>query len=290
MGKLNPVYWWRLLLALPNDSLTKTLAVALLVALASAIVVSTTSVHLRPMQEENRERERQARIVALVSAAIGDAGPLIARVVELGTGRYSPDIDPVTFDQRAAAGDPARSIAIPPEADIAGLVRRANHARVFLREVNGKIDLIVQITIIASLVIVADEILKAYAFETSKRLSVFVGLIISNCIVLARAESFAMRNPPVPSLLDGLGNGLGYSLILIVLGSVRELLGAGTLLEVAVLPTIKQGGWFEPLALMLKPASAFFMLGILVWIIRTVRRHQVEEPEFRPRTTGSKAS
>lgn len=143
MGKLNPVYWWRLLLGLPNDSLTKTLAVALLVALASAIVVSTTSVHLRPMQEENRERERQARIVALVSAAIGDAGPLIARVVELGTGRYSPDIDPVTFDQRAAAGDPARSIAIPSEADIAGLGRRANHARVFLREVNGKIDLIV---------------------------------------------------------------------------------------------------------------------------------------------------
>jgi len=151
------------------------------------------------------------------------------------------------------------------------------------------IRLIVQITIIASLVIVADEILKAYAFETSKRLSVFVGLIITNCIVLARAESFAMRNPPVPSLLDGLGNGLGYSLILIALGSVRELLGAGTLLAVAVLPTIRQGGWFEPLALMLNPASAFFMLGFLVWIIRTVRRHQVEEPEFRPRTTGSKA-
>lgn len=151
------------------------------------------------------------------------------------------------------------------------------------------IRLIVQITIIASLVIVADEVLKAYAFEISKRLSVFVGLIITNCIVLARAESFAMRNPPMPSLMDGLGNGLGYSLILIVLGTVRELLGAGTLLGFTVLPTIKQGGWFEPLALMLKPASAFFMLGFLVWLIRTVRRHQVEEPEFRPQTTESKA-
>jgi len=146
------------------------------------------------------------------------------------------------------------------------------------------IRLIVQITIVAALVIVADEFLKAYAFGVSKRLSVFVGLIITNCIVLARAESFAMRNPPVPSLIDGLGNGLGYSLILILIGTVRELVGAGTLLGYAVLPTVAQGGWYEPLALMLKPASAFFLLGFLVWIVRTFRRRQVETPEFTPRT------
>jgi len=143
MGRLGPVSWWRSLLALPNDSWTKTLSVALLVALSSALVVSTTSVLLRPMQEANRERERQAKIVAVVSSIIGHPGPLMARVVDLNAGEFSPDIDPVTFDQRAAARDPTRSIAVPPEADIAGLGRRANHAPVFLREVNGKIDLIV---------------------------------------------------------------------------------------------------------------------------------------------------
>ncbi len=154
--------------------------------------------------------------------------------------------------------------------------------------VPSAIRLIVQIIIIASLVIIADEVLKAYAFEASKRLSVFVGLIVTNCIVLARAESFAMRNPPLPSLMDGLGNGLGYSLVLILLGTVRELLGAGTLLEITVLTTTKNGGWFEPLDLMLKPASAFFMLGFLVWIIRTVRPHQVVVPEFSAATMEAK--
>jgi len=151
------------------------------------------------------------------------------------------------------------------------------------------IRLMVQITIIASLVIVADEVLKAYAFETSKRLSVFVGLIITNCIVPARAETFAMRNPPLLSLLDGLGNGLGYSLILVLIGAVRELFGAGTLLGYTVLATAKQGGWFEPLALMLKPASAFFLLGFLVWVVRTIWRKQVEQPQFRPRALDREA-
>lgn len=145
------------------------------------------------------------------------------------------------------------------------------------------IRLIIQITIIASLVIVVDEVLKAYAFEFSKRLSVFVGLIITNCIVLARAETFAMRNPVGPSLLDGLGNGLGYSLILIVIGTVRELLGAGTLLGYPILPTVAQGGWFHPIKLMLLAPSAFFLLGFLVWIIRVWRREQVEKPEFHIR-------
>lgn len=153
------------------------------------------------------------------------------------------------------------------------------------RHVPSAIRLIVQIIIIASLVIVADEMLKAFALEVSKRLSVFVGLIVTNCIVLARAETFAMRNPPLASVVDGLGNGLGYSLILIAMGAVRELFGAGTLLGFQVLPTTEQGGWFEPLALMLRPASAFFLLGFLVWIIRSVRRHQIEVPEFKPQST-----
>jgi Na+-transporting NADH:ubiquinone oxidoreductase subunit D len=143
------------------------------------------------------------------------------------------------------------------------------------------IRLIVQITVIASLVIVVDEVLKAYAFELSKRLSVFVGLIITNCIVLGRAETFAMRNTVGRSLLDGLGNGLGYSLILVIIGSARELLGAGSLLGYPILPTVAQGGWFQPLKLMLLAPSAFFLLGFLVWAIRAWRREQVEKPEFR---------
>ncbi len=136
------------------------------------------------------------------------------------------------------------------------------------------IRLIVQITIIASLVIVVDQMLQAYMFAMSKRLSVFVGLIVTNCIVLGRAEGFAMKNPPGASLLDGLGNGLGYSLILVVIGSVRELLGAGTLLGMTVLPVTADGGWFTPLGLMALPPSAFFLLGLLVWVIRTIRPEQ----------------
>lgn len=131
------------------------------------------------------------------------------------------------------------------------------------------IRLIVQITIIASLVIVVDQVLQAYMFAMSKRLSVFVGLIVTNCIVLARAEGFAMKNPPGMSLLDGLGNGLGYALILIVIGTVRELLGAGTLMGVTILPLAADGGWFTPLGLMALPPSAFFLLGLLVWAMRS---------------------
>ena len=138
------------------------------------------------------------------------------------------------------------------------------------------IRLIVQITIIASLVIVVDQMLQAYMFAMSKRLSVFVGLIVTNCIVLGRAEGFAMKNPPGASLLDGIGNGLGYALILVVIGIVRELLGAGTLMGFAVLPTVADGGWFTPLGLMALPPSAFFLLGLLVWVIRTIRPEQAE--------------
>ncbi|MCK4860360.1 MAG: NADH:ubiquinone reductase (Na(+)-transporting) subunit D [Rhodobacteraceae bacterium] len=142
------------------------------------------------------------------------------------------------------------------------------------------IRLIVQITIIASLVIVMDMLLRAFAFEMSKKLSIFVGLIVTNCLVLGRAEAFARQNPVWPSLLDALGNGLGYSLILLIVGAVRELFGAGALLGYQVFPLVENGGWFEPLRLMQLAPSAFFILGLLIWIIRSWRPEQVEEPEF----------
>ncbi len=138
------------------------------------------------------------------------------------------------------------------------------------------VRLIIQITIIASLVIVVDLVLQAYLFELSKRLSVFVGLIVSNCIVLGRAEAFAMKNPPLPSFLDGLGNGLGYAWILALIGAIRELLAAGTLLGYAVLPLADDGGWFTPLKFMALPPSAFFLLGLLIWAVRAVRTEQRE--------------
>lgn len=151
------------------------------------------------------------------------------------------------------------------------------------RHIPQPIRLIIQITIVASLVIVIDEILQAFAFETSKQLSIFVGLIVTNCLVLGRAEAFAMTNPPGPAVLDALGNGLGYSLILIVVGTVRELLGKGTLMGQTVLVPAAEGGWFEPLGLMQLAPSAFFIIGLLVWAIRTRWSAQTERPEFAPR-------
>jgi len=138
------------------------------------------------------------------------------------------------------------------------------------------IRLIVQITIIASLVIVIDELMQAFAFELSRALSVFVGLIVTNCLVLGRAEAFAMRNPVGPSILDALGNGLGYSLILILVGSIRELLGQGSLLGVVVLVPVADGGWFEPLGLMQLAPAAFIIIGLLVWAIRSYWTDQAE--------------
>jgi len=142
------------------------------------------------------------------------------------------------------------------------------------------VRIIVQITIIASLVIVADLILQAYAFGLSKRLSVFVGLIITNCIVLGRAEGFAMHNGFAASVLDGIGNGLGYGLVLVLVGALREFFGKGSLLNLQILIPVSQGGAFEPLQLMLLPPSAFFIIGGLIWYIRRRRPRQVEKPEF----------
>ena len=145
----------------------------------------------------------------------------------------------------------------------------------------SSIRITVQMTIIASLVIVVDQILKAVAYDISKQLSVFVGLIITNCIVMGRAEAFAMKNPPVPSFLDGLGNGLGYSFVLIAVGVVRELFGAGSLMGIEILPVVTEGGWYNPNGLLLLPPSAFFLIGFLIWAIRAVQTEQVEEPEFK---------
>lgn len=143
------------------------------------------------------------------------------------------------------------------------------------------IRIIVQMTIIASFVILVDQFLKAYAFETSKQLSVFVGLIITNCIILGRAEAFAMKHGVGMSFLDGLGNGLGYSAVLIIVATVRELFGSGALLGHQVLPLVSDGGWYEPNGLMLLPPSAFFVIGILIWGIRSWKTRQVEHPEYQ---------
>jgi Na+-transporting NADH:ubiquinone oxidoreductase subunit D len=145
------------------------------------------------------------------------------------------------------------------------------------KQVPSSIRIIVQITIIATLVIIVDQFLKAYAFSISKQLSVFVGLIITNCIVLGRAEGFAMKNPPGLSFLDGVGNGLGYSIVLLLVAFFRELLGAGKLLGFTILSSTSEGGWYLPNGLMLLPPSAFFIIGLLIWALRTWKTDQIEK-------------
>ena len=141
--------------------------------------------------------------------------------------------------------------------------------------------IIVQLAIIASLVIVFDQVLKATLYELSLELSVFVGLIITNCIVLGRAEGYAMKNPVWPSLLDGLGQGLGYSLILVTLGAIRELFGFGTLWGYPILPLVSEGGWYRPNSLMPLAPSAFFLVALIIWAVRTWKRDQQEPADYR---------
>jgi Na+-transporting NADH:ubiquinone oxidoreductase subunit D len=147
-------------------------------------------------------------------------------------------------------------------------------------QIPNSIRIIVQMTIIASLVILVDQVLKAVAYEISKQLSVFVGLIITNCIVMGRAEAFAMKNPPIPSFIDGIGNGLGYSALLVVLAVIRELFGAGKLLGFEILPLATEGGWYVPNGLLLMPPSAFFLIGLIIWALRTFKKNQRETNEF----------
>lgn len=150
-------------------------------------------------------------------------------------------------------------------------------------QIPDNVRIVVQMTIIASLVIVADQILKAYAFETSQQLSVFVSLIVTNCIVLGRVETFAMKNGVVESFLDGLGNGLGYSLALLSVAAARELLGSGSLFGRTILPTVTDGGWYHPNGLMILSPGVYFIIGLYIWAIRSWRSNQIEEPEFRIR-------
>ncbi len=145
----------------------------------------------------------------------------------------------------------------------------------------SSIRIIVQMTIIASLVIVVDQFLRAYAYAISKQMSVFVGLIITNCIVMGRAEAYAMKNPPVASFLDGIGNGLGYSVILLALGVFRELFGAGKLMGFEIFHLAKDGGWYVPNGLLLLPPSAFFLIGLLIWAMRTWKPEQVERADYK---------
>ena len=141
----------------------------------------------------------------------------------------------------------------------------------------SSIRMIVQMTIIASLVIVVDQLLKAFAYETSQQLSVFVGLIITNCIIMGRAEAYAMNHGPVLSMLDGLGNGIGYSVVLLAVGTVRELFGSGTLFGYEILPLTTNGGWYQANGLMLLSPSAFFLIGFFIWALRTWKPDQVED-------------
>ncbi len=145
----------------------------------------------------------------------------------------------------------------------------------------SSIRIIVQMTIIASLVIVVDQLLKAFAYDMAKQMSVFVGLIITNCIVMGRAEAFAMKEPPVISFMDGIGNGLGYSLILIGVGSFRELFGSGSLLGYQILPLVNDGGWYVPNGMLLLPPSAFFIIGFFIWAVRTWKPEQLEKHDYQ---------
>ena len=176
----------------------------------------------------------------------------------------------------------ALSVVIAAAAGIISLIRH---------HIPGSIRLIIQITIIASLVIVADQVLRAFAYEMSQRLTVFVSLIATNCIVLGRTEAFALHNPPWPSILDGIGNAAGYSAVLLVVAFIRELFGAGSLFGINVLPLATEGGWYQPMRLMLLAPSAFIILGLLIWAVRSLRPEQAETREFelrhQPRATES---
>jgi Na+-transporting NADH:ubiquinone oxidoreductase subunit D len=141
----------------------------------------------------------------------------------------------------------------------------------------GSIRIIVQLTIIASLVIITDQVLKAFVFDISKQLSVFVGLIITNCIVMGRAEAFAMQNPPKLAAIDGLANGLGYSLVLMAVAFFRELLGSGKLFGYTILHPVNEGGWYVTNGLMLLAPAAFFLIGCFIWAVRSWKTEQIEE-------------
>ncbi|PIP95909.1 MAG: NADH:ubiquinone reductase (Na(+)-transporting) subunit D [Bdellovibrio sp. CG12_big_fil_rev_8_21_14_0_65_39_13] len=148
----------------------------------------------------------------------------------------------------------------------------------FIRNhIPSSIRIIVQMTVIASMVIVVDQVLKAYVYSVAKGMSVYVGLIITNCIVMGRTEGYAMKNGPIMSFIDGIGNGLGYSFILIVVALFREIFGSGKLMGHVILPTINEGGWYQTNGLMLLSPSAFFLIGGIIWVLRTFKKDQIEK-------------
>ena len=166
-----------------------------------------------------------------------------------------------------------------------GLTLVAGFSNLFVSMVRSylpnSVRIIAQMIIISSLVIVVDQVLKAVAYDISKQLSVFVGLIITNCIVMGRTEAFALKNPPIPSFLDGIGHGFGYSVLLLVVATVRELFGAGKWFGIEILPTVTNGGWHVPNGLLLLPPSAFFIIGLIIWALRTWKKNQVEKPDYK---------
>lgn len=159
------------------------------------------------------------------------------------------------------------------------------------QHIPNSIRIIVQMVVVASLVIIVDQFLQAFAPAISKQMSVFVGLIITNCIVMGRLEAFAMKNPPGLSFMDGLGNGLGYSALLLLVGTIREILGSGTWFGLTILPRIADGGWYLPNGLMLLPPSAFFLIGLIIWALRSWKSNQQEQDEFKiaPNSKSSQA-
>ena len=144
----------------------------------------------------------------------------------------------------------------------------------------SSIRIIAQMTIIASLVIVVDQFLRAFAYDLSKQLSVYVGLIITNCIVMGRTEGFALKYPPKLSFIDGIGNGLGYMLVLCIIATIREILGSGSWFGLTLFETVNNGGWYVPCSLLVMPPSAFFLVGLLIWLVKTFRKDLVEQPEY----------
>lgn len=155
-------------------------------------------------------------------------------------------------------------------------------------KIPSSIRIIVQMVVIASLVIVVDQVLKAVVYDVSKSLSVFIGLIITNCIVMGRAEAFAMSNPPVPSFLDGLGNGLGYSVLLFLVAVIREFFGNGSLFDIQILQKVSDGGWYVPNGLLLLPPSAFFVIALFIALLRMKNKNLQEPAEFviKPNSKG----
>lgn len=144
----------------------------------------------------------------------------------------------------------------------------------------SSVRIIAQMTIIASLVILVDQVLKAFAYDLSKQLSVYVGLIITNCIVMGRTEGFALKYPPVTSFFDGIGNGLGYMLVLCVIATIREVFGSGSWFGITIMQTINNGGWYNPCGLLVMPPSGFFLIGLLIWLVKVYRKDLIEQPEY----------